>query len=86
MAKKSKDQEAVDIFLFVIVAGAGAAILFVLIKYLFSDVRLGRRRILRVHPAFDGVFPNDIAHDLARIRPQLFHNNSGSTILSSASL
>ena len=89
MTKKSKEDQdkAVDIILFVIVAGFGASLLFLLVKYLFfSDVRIGRRRIIRIRPAFDGVFPIDIPHDLARIRPQLIRNDSASTILSTASL
>ena len=85
MAKKSKE-DVVEIVLLTVIAGAGAFFLFLLVKYLFSDVRIGQRRIIRIRPAFDGVLPIDIARDLARIRPQLIHDNSASTIVSTASL
>lgn len=84
MARKSKYQEARearDLLGIIVGSAIGATILYLLIKYVFAT-----RRYRRVQPAFNGVFPNDVAHNLAQIRPQLFHNDSGSTILSNGSL
>ena len=78
---KSKTTEAQELLGIIVGSAIGATILYLLIKYVF-----GRRRYLRVQPAFNGVFPNDVAHNLAQIRPQLFHNDSASTIISTGSL
>ena len=78
---KSKTAEAQELFGIIVGTAIGATMLFLLIKYVF-----GTRRYRRVQPQFNGVFPNDVAHNLAQVRPQLFHNDSASTIVSTGSL